>query len=193
MKTILLNPFEKYQERTLLLIGTIATVLGSIIAYFFNARFDGVIDMHLVGQISLWQPFADNTINILCLVLILFLTSKYLNPKTRPIDILTTVIIARLPYYILPVFNAHGYLYRTTQDLVKMATPGKLPDLSSMTIFVILIFALISILFLIWYMMLLYNGFKVSSNARGAKPVVLFIIGILVAEFVSKVAIFRLS
>ncbi len=64
--------------------------------------------MHLVGQISLWQPFADNAINILCLTFVLFLISKYLNPKTRAIDILTTVVIARTPYYILPLFNADG-------------------------------------------------------------------------------------
>ncbi len=193
MNTFLLNPFKKYQESTLLVIGTIATVLGSMVVYFFNARFDRVIDMHLVVQISLWQPFADNAINILCLVPILFLISKYLNRKTRIIDILTTVIVARMPYYILPLFNANGYLYRTTQDLAKRATSAKLPDISAITVVVVLVFALISIIFLTWYIILLFNGFKVSSNAKGAKSIFLFIVGILVAEFVSKFIIFKLS
>lgn len=188
MNTVLLNPFKKFQESTLLVVGTIATML----AYFFNARFDGVIDMHLVGKISLWQPFADNAIIILCLVLILFLISKYLNPKTLTIDILTTVIVARMPYYILPLFNANGYLYQTTKNLAKMATPSKLPGISSLSIVVILVFALISIIFLTWYIILLYNGFKVSSNAKGTKPIILFVLGILFAEILSKLLIFKI-
>jgi uncharacterized membrane protein (DUF106 family) len=51
---------------------------------------------------------------------------------------------------------------------------------------------IISILFFIWYMVLLYNGFKVAAHAKGTKPIVLFILALLLAEALSKVLFFIL-
>jgi len=38
----------------------------------------------------------------------------------------------------------------------------------------------------------MYNGFKVSTGAKGSKLVIGFIIGLIVAEVVSKVLIFQI-
>ena len=102
MKILLFKPFEKYSEKRLLLIGVFFTLLGSFFAYVFNIRFDGIIDIHIVPNTLSYQALLDNLINIFCLVLFLYISTKYINKKTRLIDILNTALVARTPFYLLP-------------------------------------------------------------------------------------------
>jgi hypothetical protein len=46
------------------------------------------------------------------------------------------------------------------------------------TIFAVL--AIISLIFLLW------NGFKIATNAKGKKPIILFVTGLLLTEILSK-------
>ena len=101
MKTILFRPFERYSEKTLVIVGVAFTLIGSLLGAVFQGRFDGVLDMHFVPSTSFYQVLIDNVINIFCLVLFLFLSAKYINNKTRLIDILTAAMVARIPYYFM--------------------------------------------------------------------------------------------
>lgn len=171
---ILFNPFEKYTEKYLLLIGGICTLFGSLSAYAFHARFDGALDFHFTPKILFWQPFFDNFINVLCLTVFLFLAAKIVNRKARAVDILVVSLMARIPYYVLPLFNINNFISAATGAMVDPETL-QIKDLSFGTLLPILIFVFIVILFLTWYITLLYNGFKVASHAKGTKPVILFI------------------
>jgi len=57
----------------------------------------------------------------------------------------------------------------------------------------ILVFALIGILILVWFVVLAYNGFKVATNAKGTKSTLLFIVSLLVAEILSKIIFHQIS
>lgn len=192
MKTILFDPFKKYQENTLFIIGLISLIFGSLLAYLLFARFDGVLDLHFVPHITVWQPFLDNTINSIALTGILFLIAKYINKKTRLIDILNSVLIARIPYYILPLFNINNFIADAgnvfTNAFILNSTMNP-ADISTKALLIIVFFALISIMILVWYMALLYNGYKVACNAKGIKSVLLFVVAIIAAEIVSKMLI----
>jgi len=189
MKILLFKPFEKYSEKTLLLVGSIFTVIGSFLAYNFSFRFDGVIDLHIAPNVLFYQTLLDNLINISCLVLFLYISAKYINRKTRLIDILTTAIVARIPLYILPVFNINGVVGKATEDIIQYANPELIDQIPFSNLFLIVVFAIISILFLAWYVALLFNGFKVASNAKGIVPIILFSISLLFAEILSKLLI----
>lgn len=124
MKIILFKPFEKYSEKTLLLVGIIITLIGSFVAYTFNTRFDGVVDVHSVTDVLLYQALLDNLINIFCLILFLFISAKYINKKTRLIDILTTSMVARTPIYLLPFFNINGAISKAGENILQFANEG---------------------------------------------------------------------
>src|SRR5690625_4846953 len=108
MKTILFRPFERYSEKTLVIVGVAFTLIGSLLGAAFQGRFDGVLDMHFVPSTSFYQVLIDNAINIFCLVLFLFLSAKYINNKTRLIDILTAAMVARIPYYFMVFGNINN-------------------------------------------------------------------------------------
>lgn len=182
MKTIY-NPFEKVSENKLLIYGLLLTLAGSFTAYFFNARYDGAIDVHLTHNVAPWQPLADNVIDILTLGGFLYILGYYINKKTRVIDVFNAVLIARAPFYILPVFNAGNYLSEMTASLVKSGADISHIDVAGL-IFT-LIFGLFSLVMLVWAMALLYHGFKTATNCKTTKQVIAFIITILLAETLS--------
>ncbi|MDR6967971.1 hypothetical protein J2X31_001985 [Flavobacterium arsenatis] len=190
MKTLLFNPFEKYAENKLLLFGIFITLAGSYLGYLFQGRFDGVIDLHFVPSTTLFEPLADNLINIFSLFLLLFLLGKYINPKTRVIDTLTPVMIARLPFYLLTFFNYQNYISGITEKLIASIdlqnTPTDL-NIATSDLIITLLFSGISILFLVWFVILLFNGFKVATNSRGIKNNLLFAGAIILAEILSKI------
>ncbi|AFM05092.1 hypothetical protein Fleli_2738 [Bernardetia litoralis DSM 6794] len=181
--TLLLNPFEKYSETILLIFGTCFTILGTLLGFYFNARFDGVLDMHLVKNSTLKEVTLDNLINIFCLLVFLFGVAKFINSKTRFIDILNTILISRFAIYVFVL------LPTPSKEVIKNLTTGNITQISDLDIFLLSMGGLMALLGLVWYIILLYNGFKTASNAKKILPIVLFVVSILLAEILSKILI----
>jgi hypothetical protein len=193
MKTFLFKPFEKYSEKSLFLLGSIFTLIGSFVAHTFNTRFDGVFDIHITANSLFYQTLVDNIINIFCLLFFLYLSAICINKKTRLIDILTTAMIARIPLYLVSLMNSNAIISKATEDIIQLTNAKLLHQIPSSSLFVITVYGIITILFLIWYVSLLLNGFKVASNAKGKVSVILFSISLLFAEILSKFLIFQLN
>ncbi len=187
MKTLLFNPFEKYNEHKLLSISIIITCISSYLAPIFNARFDGAIDLHFYPTPNAFQGFIDNGIAIFSLVIVLCIVGKIINQKTRVIDILTTIFVSRIPYYFLLFFNSNNFILNASKDLLAMKDRKSIAQINTFSLSITLVFSLFSIAILVWYMALLFNGFKVATNGKNKKLVFLFILGILIAEIASKI------
>ena len=76
---------------------------------------------------------------------------------------------------------------------MQLVNPEMIHQVATSSLMIVIGFGLISILFLVWYIALLFNGFKVASNAKGKTPIVLFILSIILAEVLSKVLIHQLN
>ena len=194
MKKILFQPFENYSEKKLLLVGVLGTLLGSLIAYLLKARFDGVLDVHFVEKVKIYDPLLDNLINIASLTLVLWIAGKIVNSKTRLIDIVNASLIARLPYYIISLANINGYMAIVSKRVLNLANqhPEAL-QVNGLDITAIIIFAFVSLLLLIYFLYLLYKGYQIATHAKGALPIGLFITGVILAEVVSKLIIYSIS
>ncbi len=196
MKKILFNPFEQFSERPLIVFGIAATIVLSMTGAFFNARFDGVIDLHFSTPTFFINTLTDNAVNIVVLSLALFTLGKIRNNKTRFIDIFSASLIARIPYYFLPFFNWNNFILNETEKLMQQfltTPPGMLPQFDAIQMAALIGFAIISIVFLAWFIYLLYQGYKVATNAKGAVEVVLFSVTILIAEVFSKIMFYLIN
>lgn len=188
MKT-LFNPFEQFAERPLILFGIAATIVMSMLGAYFNARFDGVIDLHFSTPTFFINTLTDNAVNVVVLSLILFTLGKMRNNKTRFIDIFSASLIARVPYYFLAIFNWNNVILLESEKLMQQfqtAQPGTVPQFENTQMLLLSIFAGVSILFLSWFIYLLYQGYRVATNAKGAVEVAYFGVAIIIAEIVSK-------
>ena len=192
MKKIV-NPFETFGEKQLLFTGLVATLLGIYIGFIFNARFDGVVDLHFRESVT-WQEVAlDNLINIVVLSIVLFVAGKIINPKTRIIDILNSSLISRIPFYILPFFNVNQIMFHSSNEMMESIQNGQFSEITSTNLILTLVFSLVAILLLICFVILLWNGFKIATNAKGSKAIILFVVSLFVAEIVSKYLIIYLN
>ena len=196
MKKVLFNPFEQFSERPLILFGISVTILLSMTGAFFNARFDGVIDLHFSTPTFFINTLTDNAVNIVILSLALFTLGKFRNNKTRFIDVFTASLIARIPYYMLPFFNWNNTVLIESEKLLKQfmtVQPGVAPQFESTQMLVLVLFAGFSILFLAWFIYLLYQGYKVATNAKGGIEIILFGVTILIAEVFSKIIFYLIN
>jgi hypothetical protein len=185
MKTVLFNPFERYRVTNLLIVGVVATIAGSILAGVFSTHYDGILDTHYVMSITFYHPFLENIINVAILTILLYLVAIYLNRKTRFVDILATCLVARTPLYILPMFNINNFMGHIGSQLIQNITHHT-QTFQTYDFVPLIIIGIVMILAIIWYIILLYKGFKVDTNARGSLGNVLFIIAIILAEIASK-------
>ncbi len=193
MKTILLNPFERYSETILIPTGILITLLGSLLAAQYNARFDGILDLHFVENANFFNLLIDNLSNLICLIIPLFIAGKIINGKTRFIDIVSISLISRIPYYILPIFNFNNLLFLQGTEIQELGSKHEIKDLSGLDPILLILFIITVLLVLIWYISLLYKGFKTSTNGKGNKIIILFSAAILIAEISSKILIIQIS
>ena len=119
MKDLIFNPFEKISEKKLLLIGITSMLVGALLGYLFNARYDGVFDLHFEKSTNYFKALLDILISVSTTCLLLLAIGKYTNPKTRFIDIFNTCTIAKIPFYVLTFFNINNWIYYSSEKLVE--------------------------------------------------------------------------
>lgn len=117
---------------------------------------------------------------------------KLINSKTRIIDIVNPILICRVPFYLLTFSNFRNYISDISASLLENFNPKAMPsemNLSPISMIVLGFFAIISILCLIWFVILLYNGFKIATNSKTGMHKLYFALAILVAEIISGILI----
>jgi hypothetical protein len=176
----LLNPVKYFQDKKLLTLNLLIFCIGTFIAITFNARFDGVLDLHFHPQRIPVQTMTDNIVDIIILGLMLFAIGKIINNKTRMIDCLNTAFYSRIPMYLLCFTNVGGISVKLSENV--------LSGTIQMFDYVLLItLAVLSITALIISVVILFKGFKVATNAKTTKHYVYFFVGLIVAEIISAI------
>ncbi len=181
----LLNPYEYWPEKKLLIIGLAGAVAGSLVAVPFNARFDGALDLHFVERIGIVRSFADNTVSVFSLFVPLYLYGWTINRKTRAVDILNAILIARIPYYVLPLLNIQNVVLRSSSALVANTLNGE--PITVWAVAVSILFAVFAIAALAVMIVLLYKGFRTATNSKTLVHKILFAACVVIAEVLSKI------
>jgi hypothetical protein len=185
MIKILLNPFEKFSEKQLFVFGILFLIIGSFLGFQFNALFNSILHLSFPNNISFINHLLQNIVLTLILSLFLFAFGKYFNPKTRYIDILNVSLIARIPFYLTTLANINGATSTITNKLLASLNDLKGSSISTQDYSFLIITSILSLVCIVWLAVLLWNGFKTATNAKTTKQIVLFILVILVANFIS--------
>ncbi len=188
----LFNPFH-FSEKKLLPFGIVTLLIGAYLGFAYNSRFDGVIDLHYTEKVSLFQSFFDLLIAITTVSLILYLLGLFINKKTRMVDLFIVVLISKVPFYLLPLFNIGNKMYEVSNKTLTLINPKSDLKLLPNEILFLILSTIISLLAMIWSIILLYNGFKTATNSKEIKHSILFVIGLLLSEIVSKIIIHFLN
>jgi hypothetical protein len=193
MKKLLFNLFEKYSEKKLLISGIAINLIGLLLCFYFNVNFLGFLKTDYVQTITWFQVIKHFLIIISTVSIVVFIIGKVINFKTRFIDVLNSVLIAKIPFYLLAPFNYNGLVFEHLNKIKILMQSGKLNDASVFGNPAMIVFSLVSLLVLVWTVSLLYKGFKIATNAKNTKQTIVFFVGIIAADAISRILIYHLN
>jgi hypothetical protein len=191
IRTWVFNPFHYIAGGPALIIGILAILSAGLIGAASKSHFDGVLDYHSGASVPLWLYLCEGMIDWLAMAVILLLAAKVvLRSRGRALDIVGTQALARAPTLLsslaalLP--GSRRYLAALAERLGNQATTAQTNAMDAVQ-FVIAIIVILAMT--VWMVALMYRAFSVSANAKGGKAIITFVVAILVAETLSKLAL----
>lgn len=179
----LFNPFTYIAGGKALVLGSLAILVSSVLAGLTHTRFDGAIDAHYGGNYPFYFPLMDQLLGLVIVAGVFYLLATVLSKgKTRLIDMLGTVALSRYPYILLPLLNLGGIQEETGKKILGSVTQQSAVVLSPAEITWLVVTGIVALLIIAWFITLLYRAYTVSSNLKGARAIVSFIAGLLIAE-----------
>lgn len=172
--------FENLSTRNQFLLGCIMTLFGWLLAYLLDIRYVGTFKVApLQAGTPSYVPLLDNLLVVLWTSISLFLMGLLINRRTRFIDILNVVLISRAPFYLVCLFNIKSFMFKQSDLMLKqLRMEGE--TLEVISIWPMLLMASAQLLLAVITFWLLFAGFHTASNGRGAKLILLFIVGIII-------------
>ncbi len=189
-KTIF-NPFEKFDEKPLLLFGIAITLIGSFFGFFFQVSYDGVLDAHQ-NSVTFIGSLKENTVNIFSIFVVLLVLGKIINRRTRIIDILNTSLVSRLPIYLTATFVNNPAMEKVANQVLENKDNLQNFQFNPTDLVVIMGISMVMMVLLCYFIVFLVNGFRTATNVKKWQHFVLFAIAIVVAEIISKFLIYNL-
>ncbi|MBT7067581.1 MAG: hypothetical protein HN919_14870 [Verrucomicrobia bacterium] len=189
--TWLFDPFKYVAGMESLLIGLFAIAIAGSVGSFSSTHFDGVLDTHTGMQGPWWCFLAEGLISWLSLSVVLWVLGKIVSKTAfRTIDLFGTQALARWPTLIVSAAClSTGYTQFSKFITWKFAntgeeTPFLISDAVAFgSVVVLMIFVTC------WMTYLMYKSYSVSCNVKGGRAIGSFVVGIILGEVISKIAI----
>lgn len=188
LKNYVIKPFENVQEKTLLLIGLSAGVVNCYLSTLTYSRSIAILKQVTINKNpSLLQTLGDYVITSLIMAIALFLLGRVINKRTRFIDIINTVLIARIGLDISVVFDINGYMSSIVNQLLKNPqNPELLLQSDPWAMIYLIIVSLVSILMLVLFGYYIYQGFKTATHLKKTSMIIVFVITILAVDTLTR-------
>lgn len=177
---LLYNPFEKIAGWKAFAIGFPIILISVFIAYDAGSLFWRSTNLTFLDGKSLFDAYLWHGLSLLTMCVCFYIMGLILAKSIRLQDIVGFVLLARIPYLFMALIS---YLF-TEEDLMfllsslgDMNIESLLPLISRISIM-----ALVSIIVLVWYIALLYNGYRVSTGLKGWKCIWSFIVALVFAD-----------
>lgn len=169
-RKILYNPFVYVAGYQALIIGVIGVLLISILNYITGTHFNGLLNIDYAKDCDYWVYLVENILHFGLLSVFLYLYTRFFTAtNVRLIDVVGTLLVARIPLIIVPLCRLFPYF----ESFV----------INSLTMYLLSIIYLVS---LIWSTTLLYNAFKVSCNLKDSKLIITLITTLVLTEIFTK-------
>ncbi|MDR2449187.1 MAG: hypothetical protein LBD52_04430 [Prevotellaceae bacterium] len=186
---LLYNPFTKIAGWKAFAIGTVIVCATVLAGYYNHACFTG-LQMKMVSyHLSLNMCFLIQATGLLSMIILMYLVSLCFVKRVRLLDIAGTVLLSRAPYLFIAllVFCFNPMLQSIMDNLQenKFSVEALTGMLTPFVYFILLLFAVLVVLLLVWYIALLYHAFKVSTGIKGRKTGVLLTGIIILSETIT--------
>jgi hypothetical protein len=151
-----------------------------------------VLDMHSGIAAPTWVFLAEGFVAWICLTATLLIAGRIMSRTSfRTIDLAGTQALARWPTVLVGLIALPKGYQRFSAYLIEQPLKrGGRIEFAGTDAFVFAAVVLGMILLLCWMTFLMYRSYSVSCNLRGAKAVLSFVGALIVAEILSKTALY---
>ncbi len=173
MTNYLINPYYRIAGFKSLTIGFIGLLFLSFASFNSGTHFYGLSNIDFAKDSKFVFYALEHLISWSVFAILTYLLSIFLSKsRMRIIDFLGTSLLARIPLIITPILRF-------------------IPSLQSFVFHSFEMYLIIGVYLLsvIWTIVLLFNGYKISSNLKNNKLIVSFSVGLVVSEIVIRVCI----
>lgn len=190
----LFDPFTFVAGGGALVLGLVALVIAGVIGALTGTHLDGVLDFHMGPSRAIWVVPVETIIDWLCLSIVLFVAGKIASRTAfRAIDLFGTQALARWPSVIaVSASTAPPFRRFFTSLVTNVMTGHPMPTPSLSEALASALVAVVSIAAIVWMVALMYRSFALCCNLKGSRAALTFVIGLLIAEALSKAAILPL-
>lgn len=190
----LFNPFRFIAGFRALLLGLAIILISGLVCSLSNTHFDGLLDVHTGATKPLWFFIAEGLIDWICLAVPLFFFGLIVSRSSfRIIDVLGTQALARWPFLITAVVMLPDANRRVLEHIMsKITQSAPMVTLNPADVFIFGFAMILLVLMTIWMVALMYRAYVLSCNIKGAGAVITFIVSLIGAEVLSKMAIYLL-
>ena len=185
----LFNPFVRIAGWGSLAAGLAGIFLAGIAAAAAGIRFDGLLDMHIVGNVPTHVPIVEGLINWISIVAVSALFAKLFGggSSVRLLDVAGTLALARAPLVLAASICTIPWI-RDSLSYSAILAEGDLTSLLPG----MLVGALVLLACAVWTIVLMWNAFSIAGNMKDVRGAVLFVAALAVGELLSKLLVYRI-
>ena len=185
----LFNPFVRIAGWGSLAAGLAGIFLAGIAAAAAGIRFDGLLDLHIVGNVPTHVPIVEGLINWISIVVVSALIAKLFGggSSVRLLDVAGTLALARAPLVLaasictIPwIRDSFSYSAALVEGDLASLVPG------------MLVGALVLLACAVWTIALMWNAFSLTGNMKDVRGAVFFVAALAVGELLSKLLVYRI-
>jgi len=194
LSRLFFDPFTYLSKNQTLVIGLTIILITGFINSFTNTHFDGIFDIH-TGKSSAFVVFVTEGYIILILLtgLLFLIGTLFIKQRANIFDLLGQQALARWPLLLSSIIT----ISKPYQRFCRMRSLRELYDFgifrfNSLDNIVVSISIIVLLIITIWVVVLMYKSFSQTYKVQRIKSVFLFILGVLIAEVLSKVLILRI-
>lgn len=189
MNKILIDPFDNLSETKLIIFGVIGFLIGTFAAYFLGGSYPGMISFKS-NPATLLQLLYQNLLATTLLSVVLFSLGKILNSRVRFLDMLITVLIARIAIYSMALLNTNKWL-NPIADLIAENAINKQTEIAVDKGDLILLFlgVIVILCLLIYFFYLLIKGFRISVNSKKSYHGLILVLVVFIIELTASLFI----
>ncbi|WP_336731030.1 YIP1 family protein [Chryseobacterium sp. VD8] len=184
----LFNPFSKFSEKTLLVIGAVTGVFLIISCYFTQTKMDSLLHFSSGEGLNLVSISLYVLISLVYAVLLLFGLGKIFNKRTRLIDIANTVLVSQIPVLFTVISTKLFDIEKLSEKISQTSAKDKIPDINILDLISLTVFAFANLILIIYSFTLLFNGFKTATNIKKWQQIAIFafvtLLGILICQII---------
>jgi len=188
------NPFEFIAGWKAFGIGIVILCITTIAGYFGNTVFYG-LSIKTVPYITWSMAFSLQTLGLAVLVVLMYVAALLFAKQVRFQDILGTVTLAKYPLIlsaiVFLVFSK--WLIAFSDKLMSINIYEMINKITPSDYVLLLVFSMLLLPVIVWEIVLLFNAFRVSTNLKGVKCVLLFVTTLLISEIIIMIIVFLIN